>query len=57
VESLLSGFDLVPNLSAKNLAALDIQKKFLVEHGYIDKDFEVRDWADPSFLEQALASR
>ncbi|HVW29586.1 MAG TPA: ABC transporter substrate-binding protein [Polyangiaceae bacterium] len=57
VEKLISGVDLVPNLSPRNLAALDIQKKFLVDHRYIDNDFDVRDWADPSYLERALATR
>lgn len=55
VERLITGLDLIPNLSAKNLAALDIQKKFLVDHGYIENDFKVHDWADPSFLQRALA--
>lgn len=54
VEQLLAGLDLVPNLSARNLAALDIQKQFLVDHGYIQKDFDVRDWADSRYLEKAL---
>jgi len=57
VEKLLSGLDLVPNLSPKNLAALEIQKKFLVDHRYIGNDFDLRDWADPSYLERALAGR
>lgn len=57
VEQLLAGLDLVPNLSAKNLAALDIQKQFLVDHGYIKNDFDVRDWADSRYLEKALQAR
>lgn len=57
VEGLLSGLDLVPNLSPRNLAAVDIQKKFLLEHGYIKNDFDVRDWADSRYLEKALQSR
>jgi ABC-type nitrate/sulfonate/bicarbonate transport system substrate-binding protein len=56
VEQLLAGLDFVPNLSAKNLAALQIQKQFLLEHGYIERDFDVLDWAAPSYLEHALAS-
>jgi ABC-type nitrate/sulfonate/bicarbonate transport system substrate-binding protein len=48
--------DFVPNLSPKNLAALQIQQQFLLEHGYIEHDFDVRDWAAPSYLERALAS-
>jgi len=52
----LARFDLVPNLSAKNLAAIDIQKKFLLDHKYIKNDFSVHDWADSSYLEKALQS-
>ncbi len=56
VEGLLADTDLVPNLSPKNLSAIHIQKEFLKTHGYIEKDFNVRDWADPTYLEKALAS-
>jgi ABC-type nitrate/sulfonate/bicarbonate transport system substrate-binding protein len=57
VEGLLAGLDLVPNLSPRNLAAIEIQKKFLLEQGYITNDFDVRDWADSRYLEKALQSR
>lgn len=56
VEKLLEGADLVPNLSAKSLAAIDIQKKFLLDYGYIENDFDVHKWADSRYLEQALQS-
>lgn len=56
IERLLEGTDLVPNLSAKNLAAIEVQKKFLLDHGYINGDFDVRRWADSRYLEQALQS-
>ncbi len=56
VEQLLAGLDFVPNLSPKNLAAIEIQKKFLVDHGYVKNDFHVRDWADSRYLERALSS-
>ncbi|PWK76687.1 ABC transporter substrate-binding protein [Aminobacter sp. AP02] len=46
--------DFLPNLSAQNLAGLDIQKKFLVDHGYVKRDFDSRKWADASYLEEAL---
>ena len=46
--------DFVPNLSPRNLAAIDIEKKFLLDHGYIKNNFNVQDWADSSFLQQAL---
>lgn len=45
--------DFVPNLSAKNLAAIDIQKQFLRERGYVRNDFETQDWADPTLLAEA----
>lgn len=45
--------DFVPNLSPLNLAAVDVQKAFLVQEGYIQNDFAVADWADASFLEEA----
>lgn len=56
VEELLQGLNLVPQLSPKNLAAITIQKKFLIDHGYVKNDFDVNDWADSSYLEEALAS-
>lgn len=56
VERIIADFDLVPNLSARNLAAIDIQKNFLISHGYVRNDFDVRAWADSSYLEEALAS-
>jgi ABC-type nitrate/sulfonate/bicarbonate transport system substrate-binding protein len=45
----------VPSLSARNLAGVDVEKRFLLERGYIQKDFSVAEWADSSFLEEALA--
>jgi ABC-type nitrate/sulfonate/bicarbonate transport system substrate-binding protein len=45
--------DLVPNLSPQNLAAIEIGKDFMLSHGYIKNDFDVRKWAAPEFLEQA----
>ena len=46
----------VPNLSARNLAGVEVEKRFLLERGYIRSDFNVAEWADPTFLEEALAS-
>lgn len=46
----------LPTLSAQKLAGLDIQKRFLLERGYIANDFDVHDWADGSYLEEALAT-
>jgi ABC-type nitrate/sulfonate/bicarbonate transport system substrate-binding protein len=45
--------DMVPNLSAQNLAAIEIGKDFMLGHGYIKRDFDVHEWAAPEFLEQA----
>jgi len=45
----------LPNLSARNLAGIDVEKRFLLERGYMQNDFSVADWADSSFLEEALA--
>jgi ABC-type nitrate/sulfonate/bicarbonate transport system substrate-binding protein len=56
VESLIRDLDFVPQLSAKNLTATELQKRFLIEHGYVRNDFEVRKWADPRFLEEAQRS-
>ncbi len=45
--------DMVPNLSAQNLASIEIGKDFMFSHGYIKNDFDVNEWAAPEFLEQA----
>ena len=45
--------DMVPNLSAQNLAMVNIGKDFMLEHGYIKNDFDVYKWAAPEFFEQA----
>jgi ABC-type nitrate/sulfonate/bicarbonate transport system substrate-binding protein len=45
--------DMVPNLSPLNLAAVEVGKKFMLSHGYIKNDFDVKKWAAPEFLEQA----
>ena len=47
--------DFVPNLSAQNLAAIDIQKRWLLAHGVIRNDFDLANWAAPQFLAEALA--
>jgi ABC-type nitrate/sulfonate/bicarbonate transport system substrate-binding protein len=48
------GVDFTPNLSPKALAGLEIQKQFLLDHGYLRHDFDVRAWADGRFLAEAL---
>jgi ABC-type nitrate/sulfonate/bicarbonate transport system substrate-binding protein len=45
--------DLVPNLSAQNLASVEIGKDFMLKHGYIKNDFDVQKWAAPEFIETA----
>jgi ABC-type nitrate/sulfonate/bicarbonate transport system substrate-binding protein len=45
--------DLVPSLSPYNLEALQINKDFMLSHGYIHNDFDVHEWAAPEFLEKA----
>lgn len=45
--------DMVPNLSPQNLVSVEIGKDFMLSHGYIKNDFDVKAWAAPEFLEQA----
>jgi ABC-type nitrate/sulfonate/bicarbonate transport system substrate-binding protein len=54
LRSEIAKYHFVPNLSPKNLAGIEVEKQFLLEQGYIRKDFAVGKWADASFLEQAL---
>jgi ABC-type nitrate/sulfonate/bicarbonate transport system substrate-binding protein len=56
LKSEVAKYHFVPNLSPKNLAGVAVEKQFLLEQGYIRKDFEVAQWADPHFLEEALKS-
>ena len=45
--------DMVPNLSPQNLALTEMNKDFLLSHGYIKNDFDVNEWAAPEFFEKA----
>ncbi len=45
--------DMVPSLSALNLQTLQVNKNFMLSHGYIENDFDVFEWAAPEFLEMA----
>ena len=45
--------DIVPNLSPQNMVCVEIGKDFMLEHGYIENDFDVHEWAAPEFLEKA----
>jgi ABC-type nitrate/sulfonate/bicarbonate transport system substrate-binding protein len=49
----IQNVDLVPTLSPYNLEALQINKDFMLSHGYIENDFDVYEWAAPEFIEQA----
>jgi ABC-type nitrate/sulfonate/bicarbonate transport system substrate-binding protein len=49
----IKNVDIVPNLSLQNLTAVEIGKDFMLSHGYIKHDFDVRKWAAPEFLEAA----
>jgi ABC-type nitrate/sulfonate/bicarbonate transport system substrate-binding protein len=55
LRSLIAKQKFVPNLSLRNLAGVDVEKRFLLERGYIQNDFSVAEWADSSFLGEALA--
>ena len=44
---------MVPNLSPQNLASVEIGKDFMLSHGYIKNDFDVKEWAAPEIMEQA----
>ena len=52
----IAATDFLPALSPQKLAGIDRQKKFLLDHGYIKRDFDSRDWADSSYLDEALAT-
>lgn len=56
LHKLITSVSFVPGLSERSLSALDVQKKFLLDHGYIKNDFNVRDWADDRYLQEALRS-
>jgi ABC-type nitrate/sulfonate/bicarbonate transport system substrate-binding protein len=49
----IKDIDIVPNLSAQNLASVEIGKDFMLSHGYIKNDFDVHQWAAPEFFERA----
>lgn len=50
----IAGTDFVPQLGPQNLAGVDIQKRFLIERGYVKADFDTAKWADASYLDEAL---
>ena len=42
----IAATDFLPTLTPQKLAGIDHQKKFLLDHGYIKRDFDSRDWAE-----------
>jgi hypothetical protein len=52
-EVFYTNCDMVPSLSPRNMAQIEIGKDFMLKHGYIKNDFDVQKWAAPEFLEQA----
>lgn len=56
IEKEIATTDFVPQLSPKNIAAIEILKNFLRKHGYVTNDFAASDWADNSYLEEAIRS-
>jgi ABC-type nitrate/sulfonate/bicarbonate transport system substrate-binding protein len=46
-----------PDLSEERIALLEQQKTFMLIHGLLDRDFDVRDWVDHSVLDAAHARR
>ncbi|MBW4082556.1 ABC transporter substrate-binding protein [Paenibacillus sp. S150] len=46
---------LAPGFSGQGLLALEGQKRFLYDHGYITEDFDLAGWADDRFLKAALS--
>jgi 2'-hydroxybiphenyl-2-sulfinate desulfinase len=57
VKSLPSGFHkhLTPSITQEGLSALEGQKRFLRDSGYIKNDFDIEAWADDRFLKAAWA--
>ena len=49
----IQDMDMIPSLSPQNLAATEVNKDFMLSHGYIENDFDVQKWAAPEFMEQA----
>jgi ABC-type nitrate/sulfonate/bicarbonate transport system substrate-binding protein len=56
IADLIAIADFVPSLSPPSRAAVNEQKRFLADHGYIDQDFDLDGWIDDRFLNRALAS-
>jgi ABC-type nitrate/sulfonate/bicarbonate transport system substrate-binding protein len=48
----IKDLNFVPNLSPQNLAAIEIEKEFMLSHGNIKHDFEVQAWAAETALRE-----
>lgn len=46
---------LAPSLDGELVACLEDQKRFLLRHGFMKQDFDLKDWIDPVPLSRALA--
>jgi ABC-type nitrate/sulfonate/bicarbonate transport system substrate-binding protein len=56
LEQAITGIDFIPALAPRSIIAVGIQKRFLLDHGYIRNDFNIDDWVDGQFLVEAHAS-
>ncbi|WP_437882345.1 ABC transporter substrate-binding protein [Pseudomonas sp. LRF_L74] len=56
LRAAIGELDFVPNLSPRNLAAIELRRRFLRSRGYLNNDFAVDQWADPRYLAEAHAS-
>jgi ABC-type nitrate/sulfonate/bicarbonate transport system substrate-binding protein len=45
---------LVPEISDQFIEALEIQKRFLKQHGFLSNNFDVKKWIDARYLDAAL---
>ena len=45
---------LVPEITDEGIEGLALEKQFLLEHGFIENDFDVERWVDRSFLDAAM---
>jgi ABC-type nitrate/sulfonate/bicarbonate transport system substrate-binding protein len=55
IRQAIAELDFVPQLAPQNLAALTLKKDFLLQRGFLQRDFSVQQWAQPEFLAQAHA--
>jgi ABC-type nitrate/sulfonate/bicarbonate transport system substrate-binding protein len=46
---------LVPEISEKGVEALNIEKDFMLENGFISRDFDIIEWVDGRFIKEASA--